>query len=177
MKVINLFGGPGTGKSTTAAGLFYAMKKSKLSVELVTEYAKEAVWERRVDLFDDQIYIFAKQQRRIARLKNHNIDWVITDSPIPLGLIYVKPEYTSKNFTNLVLEVFNEYENYNYILQRHFTYDPVGRNQKDELEAVRFDIKVKELLDTYSLPFEITPGGEIAIDKIMNEVVKPKISS
>jgi len=27
MKVINLFAGPGAGKSTTAAGLFYYMKK------------------------------------------------------------------------------------------------------------------------------------------------------
>lgn len=176
IKVINLFGGPGAGKSTTAAGLFYEMKKSKLSVELVTEYAKDAVWERRYDLFDDQIYIFAKQQRRISRLKNHKIDWVITDSPIPLGLIYVKPEHVSTIFADLVFEVFNSYENYNYLLQRHFTYDPVGRNQKDELEAVRFDVKVKDLLGARNVPFEIIPGGETAIDKIMNEVVLPKIS-
>lgn len=165
-----------THNSTTAAGLFYEMKKAKLSVELVTEYAKDAVWERRYDLFDDQIYIFAKQQRRIARLKNHNIDWVITDSPIPLGLIYVKPENVSKTFADLVLEVFNSYENYNYLLQRHFTYDPVGRNQKDEFEAVRFDVKVKDLLGANNVPFEVIHGGQIAIDKILNEVVKPSIS-
>ena len=82
MKVINLFGGPGVGKSTAAAGLFYEMKKRQLSVELVTEYAKDMVWENRQNILDDQIYIFAKQQRRIARLRDHHIDWVITDSPI-----------------------------------------------------------------------------------------------
>ena len=72
MQIVNLFGGPGSGKSTTAAGLFYEVKKLKLNVELVTEYAKDAVWEKRHNLLDDQIYIFAKQQRRISRLKRHN---------------------------------------------------------------------------------------------------------
>ena len=73
MKVINLFGGPGVGKSTTASGLFYEMKKARLEVELVTEYAKDAVWEGRTSLLDDQIYIFAKQQRRISRLAAHGV--------------------------------------------------------------------------------------------------------
>ena len=91
MKVLNIWGGPGIGKSTTAAGLFYEMKKLGLNVELVQEYAKDAVWEKRHNILDDQIYIFAKQQRRIARLAEHNIDWVITDSPIPLGLVYLRP--------------------------------------------------------------------------------------
>lgn len=176
MKVISFWGGPGSGKSTTAAGLFYEMKKAKCSVELVTEYAKDVVWERRHDLFDDQIYIFAKQQRRISRLKNHNIEWVVTDSPIPTGLIYVKPEHVSNIFSDLVIEVFNSYENYNYLLQRHFTYDPVGRNQKDEHEATRFDIKVKELLESRNIPVEVIYGGETAIDKIMKDVVLPRIS-
>jgi len=45
MKVINLFGGPGCGKSTAAAGLFHLMKSNHMSVELVNEFAKEIVWE------------------------------------------------------------------------------------------------------------------------------------
>ena len=92
MKVINLFGGPGVGKSTAAAGLFYEMKKRQLSVELVTEYAKDMVWEKRWNILDDQLYILAKQHRRIARLAEHGIEYVITDSPISLGLVYLKPE-------------------------------------------------------------------------------------
>lgn len=41
--VINLIGGPGSGKSTTAAGLFFRMKSMGVRCELVTEYAKELV--------------------------------------------------------------------------------------------------------------------------------------
>ena len=40
LKVINLFGAPGVGKSSAAAGLFYYMKRDGFSVEQVTEYAK-----------------------------------------------------------------------------------------------------------------------------------------
>ena len=55
MKVINLVGGPGCGKSTTAAGLFYELKRRDYSVELVTEYAKSRVWEDSLRTLNDQI--------------------------------------------------------------------------------------------------------------------------
>lgn len=174
MKVISLFGGPGVGKSTTAAGLFYEMKKQQLQVELVTEYAKDVVWERRQNLFDDQLYIFAKQQRRIARLKGHGIDWVITDSPIPIGLIYANLKEYGPSFPNLVMEVFNQYTNYNFLLSRNWKYNPIGRNQKNEEEATVFDRKVESLLNAWQVEFEHITAGEIAVDYIINNIVKSK---
>jgi AAA domain len=171
VQVINLFGGPGVGKSTAAAGLFYEMKKAQLRVELVTEYAKDAVWEQRYNILDDQIYIFAKQQRRISRLKDHGIDWVITDSPIPLGLVYLRPGVLGDSFPNVVMEVFNQSKNHNFLLQRSFRYDPVGRNQKDETEARIYDEKVQDLLSAYGVSVTSIPGGEMAVDFIMKNVV------
>ena len=47
---INLFGGPGVGKSTLAAGLFWFFKTNRLTlkhsyvIELVREFAKDLVW-------------------------------------------------------------------------------------------------------------------------------------
>ena len=171
MNVINLFGGPGSGKSTTAAGLFYEMKKRRFEVELVTEYAKDMVWEGRHNILDDQIYIFAKQQRRIARLRDHRVDWVITDSPIALGLVYLREgRFLTSNFNMLVMEVFNSFDNHNFLLQRNFEYNPVGRNQKDLEEASEYDRKVKDLLDTYDVPFQTILGGEKAVDHILAEI-------
>lgn len=43
--VVNLIGSPGTGKSTIASELFAKMKWEGFDVELVSEYAKELVWE------------------------------------------------------------------------------------------------------------------------------------
>jgi hypothetical protein len=177
MKIINIFGGPGCGKSTTAAGLFFEMKKMGLNVELVTEYAKDAVWERRYDLLDDQIYIFAKQHRRISRLIGHGIDWVITDSPIPLGLVYLRDGALSQAFPDLVMEVFGSYANYNFLLQRQWKYNPVGRNQKDEEEARIYDRRVSELLERWKMPVLTIPGGEVAVDKIIKDVVLKDILS
>lgn len=173
MQIINIWGGAGVGKSTAAAGLFYEMKKLQLNVELVTEYAKDATWEKRYNILDDQIYIFAKQHRRIARLVNSGVDWVITDSPIPLGLVYLREGVLSDNFPQLVMEVFNQYNNHNFLLQRSFGYNPVGRNQKDLEEAKLYDFKVKTILDDYKLPFDIVQGGEFAVNYIIEQVVTP----
>jgi AAA domain len=170
MKVLNLWGGPGTGKSTTAAGLFYAIKKTGANVELVGEYAKDLVYDRRTNILGDQIYIFAKQQRRIARLADHHMEWVITDSPIPLGLVYTQPGTLSDHFDQLVMEVFNQYENYNFLLQRNVIYNPVGRNQKNEQEAREFDHKVCELVAKHNINIENVVGGEPAVNTILQRI-------
>lgn len=170
MKVINIWGGPCTGKSTTASGLFFEMKKLGLEVELVQEYAKDMVWEQRHNVLGDQIYVFAKQQRRIARLVAHNISWVITDSPIALGLVYVKPDTLGDSFSNLVMETFNSYENYNFLLSRNVQYNPVGRNQKTEQEAVDFDVKVQNLMQKYDVAFRPVVGGEPAVPTILSAI-------
>ncbi len=59
--IVNLFGGPGAGKSTMAAGLFSELKWRGINCELATEYAKEKVWEESYAIFENQIYIFGKQ--------------------------------------------------------------------------------------------------------------------
>jgi hypothetical protein len=170
MRVINLWSGPCAGKSTTAAGLFYEMKKRGIEVELVTEYAKDLVWENRHNILEDQIYVFAKQQRRIARLKDHHIDWVITDSPIPLGLCYTKPGLLGNNFASLVLEVFDRYQNHNFFLTRRVPFNPVGRNQKTEQDALHLDEKILQLLNDHEISYEMVDGGEAAIPQILKHV-------
>ena len=81
MKVINFFGGPNSGKSTKAAGLFYKMNMAGYSVELVNEFAKECVWEDNVPMLKDQLYMLAHQHRKILRLEG-KVEYVITDSLI-----------------------------------------------------------------------------------------------
>ena len=56
--VVNLFGGPGAGKSTLMAYLFYKLKILGVEVEMSPEFAKDLVWEERFNYFDEQIYIF-----------------------------------------------------------------------------------------------------------------------
>ena len=43
--VVNLYGAPGSGKSTGAAYLFSRLKMNGVDCEYVPEFAKSAVWE------------------------------------------------------------------------------------------------------------------------------------
>ena len=43
--VINLFSGPGVGKSTTAAMVFAKLKMNGVDCEMALEFAKEKVWD------------------------------------------------------------------------------------------------------------------------------------
>jgi len=169
-KVINLFGGPGTGKSTTAAGLFAKMKLEHLEVEFVTEYAKDMTWEKRYNVLGDQLYMLAKQNRRLQRLKDQ-VDWVITDSSILVGMIYCPNDYLPNHFRNLLFEVYHEYENINVFFNRGTKYNPVGRNQTEE-DAKKIDKKIKDLLDQNSLPYHQLTVSPTVVDDLYKLVKK-----
>lgn len=126
MKVINLFAGPGSGKSTTCAGVFSKLKLAGVNCEMALEYAKDKVWEQSFHTLDNQIYIFGKQLHRLWRLKDQ-VDVVITDSPLLFSIIYDKT--CNEKFGALVLDQFNQFENINYFITRGNTYNPKGRMQ------------------------------------------------
>jgi hypothetical protein len=142
-KVINLFAGPGAGKSTTAAGLFFELKTRNIKCELVTEYAKDMTYEKRFNTLQDQLYILAKQNQRIKRLQGV-VDYIVTDSPLIIGLAYTPKDYFL-TFKPFVLDLFNSYNNENVFLMRTKKYQSYGRNQT-EAEAKEKDEDILNLL-------------------------------
>lgn len=137
--VINLIGGPCSGKSTTAAGVFYLLKKAGINCEMALEFAKDKVWEESFRTLDDQIYIFAKQYHKLWRLKN-KVDVIITDSPLLLSLYFDKEK--SYNFSNLILECYNKFDNVNYFLVPPQNYEESGRIQtKSEAREIGNELK------------------------------------
>jgi tRNA uridine 5-carbamoylmethylation protein Kti12 len=170
VKVINLFAGPGAGKSTTAAGLFHLMKIGGMNVELVTEYAKEMTWEKRHNILTDELYIFAKQHRRIRRLLGE-VDYVVTDSPILLCILYRQADYT-ETLDELILELWNSYENLNFFLRRTKPYSAVGRSQS-EAEARSIDEATRALLARLEVPYQEVIGDDGAAAAIFKKVKEP----
>jgi len=59
--IVNLFGGPGTGKSTLCADLFAKLKWRHTNCEMALEFAKDKVWEESFKVLDNQIYIFGQR--------------------------------------------------------------------------------------------------------------------
>jgi AAA domain len=146
LTVVNFFGGPGTGKSTTAAELFALMKKKHYRVEMIREIAKDHVWERRDNIFREQDYIFAHQHRLQRRLVGHDIDYVVLDSALLLGLFYA-PDDFPPSFRTFVKDVVDSYNNINIYLQRSdsIPYVEAGRNQTFE-QARMVDMQVYQYL-------------------------------
>lgn len=172
MKVINLYGGPGTGKSTTAADLFAKMKWNNINVELVNEYAKEITWEKRFEILEDQFYITAKQNRKLTRIKNQ-VEWAITDSPLLLALAYAKPDYLPNYFKPVIKELYDTYDNVNIFLIREKPYHAVGRSQTED-EARGIDQWVKEFLIGNGYMFHEVVANEHARDTIFDIIKEHK---
>lgn len=167
-KVINIFAGPGAGKSTTAARLFSEMKIRHMDVELVTEYAKELLAEGRMNvLLEDQIYITAKQARKIKRIED-KFKFIVTDAPIVQGLLY-KPHDYFTGFEPLIVEIFKTYNNYNFFLARKTKYDTNGRYQTED-QAKEIDVKLQEILTKHEIPFMIIEDITQAVDFILNNI-------
>jgi len=166
--VVNLFAGPGHGKSTTAANLFVKFKTLGVNAELAGEYAKDLTWSRRHHTLADQIYVFGKQHHRIYRLQQ-DCDLIIADSPILLGLAYTT-DYPSF-FHQTVKWAFDQYNNINFVLNRTKPYNPKGRNQT-ESEAESKHYQIGQILHQYNIPFESTTGDDEGAEFIFQTVKK-----
>lgn len=160
---INIFGGPGSGKSTNAARTFTAFKTKYMNVELVTEVAKDFVWEERTKTMEIQPYITMKQYRNLYRLKD-KVDFVITDAPLLLGAVYAR-EYAPDLPSSYELLIADLHEkmlspSINIMLTREHPYDSNGRYQT-ESEAMKIDDDIRRLLDEYNIEYINMPGDKI----------------
>lgn len=168
MLVINLWGAPGSGKSTTAAGLFFLMKINKWKVEQVTEFAKELVWDQHHSFFGDQMSIFSEQNRRVLRLQDHNLDCAITDSPLPLPAFYKEPGYLS-TFEPLVMEQFDRYNNLNYLLKRKHSFETIGRRH-NETQAMEIERSLEDFMIRLGIEYQVLEANPKTPQTIFDDV-------
>lgn len=167
--VVNLLGSPSAGKSTTMADLFARLKWEGIDCEMASEFAKDLVWEDRQETLSDQLYIFAKQNRKLHRLKG-KAQVIITDSPLLLSAFYNNKNFgISPKFNDLVLEKFNEYQNLNYYIHRQKKYNPNGRLQT-EAESNQIGIELKEMLDKYGVEYKEINGTHESVMGIVEEI-------
>lgn len=150
MKVVNVLGGPGIGKSTVASGLYFEAKCRGLNVELVTEVAKDLVWEGRSQALGNQAYIFGRQVQRIDRLKEKT-DLVITDSPFLLSAIYAPNDYPIE-WEKVVIDLWKKYDNHVLLLDRGPKFTEVGRVHNLQ-ESLEIDRKIAVLLAKHSIEY------------------------
>lgn len=167
--VVNLFGPPGCGKSTGAAYIFAMLKMHGVNCELVTEFAKDKTWEHNTTALSDQAYVFGKQCYRMSRCAEQ-VDVIVTDSPLLLNVIYNHNPVLGDSFNTTVLNVFNSYNNLNYMLHRVKQYNPIGRNQTEE-ESDKIGIEIENMLVKNSINFEKSSGDVSSYEGVVSDVL------
>jgi len=172
MYVINFFGGPGAGKSTAAAGLFYEMKKHWITSEYIQEYAKELVWSDNEHMLSEQNYIFAEQEHRLNRLRT-KVSVAITDSPLLLSSFYAPADYP-KSFHESVFDFFSTYDNLNILVKRSHEYSSIGRLQEQE-DADKISDKMEQYLQDNGIKYLSITASDASPTRIMTWLVDNKL--
>ena len=161
-EILNLLGGPGSGKSVNGLLLTGTLKKSGRKAEYASEFAKDAVWDKNFETLQDQIYVFAKQNKRLYRLVNQ-VDYVVTDTSLLLSLTYLNDStkkfvkdrsYWEKCFEDLIIETYNQYDNINFYCERgNWEYETIGRRQTLEESLVK-DNETLAILDKFEIKYQ-----------------------
>ena len=159
-QIITLYGGPGTGKSTTSAHMFAEMKQRGLSVELVREYVKKWAWQgRKISGYDEYLFV-GKQIHEEATLFG-KVDYIVTDKPLIMDIYYAERYANPSIARGIRTAVLSYYEaaakdghtHKHVFLRRSKPYDARGRYQ-DETTARSMDDEIRELL--ISIGFDFT---------------------
>jgi hypothetical protein len=169
-KVINMFGGPGAGKSVAAMELTARLKRAGKTAEYVTEVAKDLVHEDTTVLYRYQDWISAEQNRRQGRLIGQ-YEYIVTDSPLLLGIFYCPPNYYP-SFKQLILEKFWSYDNINFYLHRNSPYEAIGRYQ-DENGAKRLDLQIQSYLRHNGIQFQNITSDDNIGQNLMDAMFPP----
>ncbi len=152
--VVNMFAGPGAGKTTCAWQIASELKKRGYVTEYVPEYAKELVWDKNFDLLDGtlehQKQLLEEQSHRLDRLVGQ-VDFIVTDSPVLLNAIYYtgSPE-EKKGYTDEVYKRFASYNNFSVFIQRGKSFEQAGRIHDLE-QSLKIDQQIEDMLHDYNI--------------------------
>jgi len=172
---INLYGGPCSGKSTTASTIFAKLKnrfiedKINIHVELVQEYIKNWAYENRAPSGFDQVYVFAQQMHREDILLRNGVELIISDSPLLMNYAYgakqERPGY--KGLLQVVNEFEAQYPSIDIFLERgDRPYVAKGRYQTAE-QAKEMDDFILNTLKHYGKFHSISYDN---VDKIIGTI-------
>lgn len=176
--ILNLYGGPGTGKSTSAAYLYYLLKKDGINVELVREYVKDWAWEKRPITTYDQIYFLGKQVRRESMLYG-KVNYIVTDSPVMMNLFYAQkycPVSLAEGIRSATLSFYRQatedgHRHIHIFLNRTKPYIGEGRYQT-ESEARDMDVGIKRVLEDLKIPIVNSETSEDELAKTLFSIKK-----
>lgn len=121
-KIINLFGAPGSGKSTLSFAITADLKRRGKRVEHAREGVKEEYAKFGQTVFADQLKILSEQYSIQASFAD-NCDYVVTDGPILHSYIYAALIKTPRlkeckaEIQNLSLRLHRLFDNFDILVK------------------------------------------------------------
>lgn len=166
--VINLIGGPCSGKSTVAAELFARLKKMGIHCELVSEYIKDRIYEENKTMPSNQIAIFGMEHYNIST-KLGKVDVIVHDGSFLNNIIYKAGD--NKEFDDLIISEYKKFKNLDFFIKRgNIEFEDYGRihnlKQSKELDKI-----IKETYERYGLSY-IEVEARDAVDKMIPIILK-----
>lgn len=157
--MINLFGGPGIGKTTTAARVFVQLKMLGIETANPEEHAKLAIWKGRPDLLDQQLVILGQSWETLHALAD-KVDAVVMDSPLLLCSVYAG-DREGPHFHDTVADFHRRLPRLNFMLTRakDRAYSTTGRRE-DADTARALDTRIRAALAQRGEAFTELPSGE-----------------
>ena len=170
MLVVNIYGEPSAGKSTMAADVFASLKMMHVNCELVTEFAKDLVWDGNTKGMQNQAYLFGNQYYRLTRIED-SVDVAVVDSPLLLNIIYNHDKRLQWHFNEMVAYVDAQFDTLNVLLKcKNSSYESVGRVHSQD-ESIQIAKDIEFLLKTMNRDYIIT-NRENGCTRIVKEAMK-----
>lgn len=168
---VNFFGGPGSGKSTTAARTFSELKTKGFSVEYVREYIKDWAYIGRTANDFDQVYVTAKQMQAEYTVLSRGVDVVICECPVLMNCVYAdKINFPgTPELISLCKKFESAFPSLNIFLQRNHPYQEWGRFENEQ-EANQMAIAIKSFMDRHCPNYFCLLSGDLPT--IIDAVVK-----
>ena len=171
MLVIDIYGSPSSGKSTLATFLFSQLKMRNIKCELVTEFAKDLVWDNCYDALHDQAYLFGNQYHRLSRLEG-KVDVAIVDSPLMLNAIYNHNDRLGEQFNKLVIDVAKKFNSLSYFLKPFDnSFEEIGRVHSSN-ESKSISCRILKMLNDENIDFKTIDHDEKTYMNIVDDVVR-----
>lgn len=151
-RVIQLYAGPGAGKSTLAAQIFAELKQRGKSVELIHEFVKAWAWDNIRILPHHTSILYGNQFQLEAQLYG-KVEYLVTDSPVDLRVVFER-HYGNHERAEIFRQLWESdralvadvAEFFPVIVSREKPYDNRGRYES-ETGARELDDVIRNYLD------------------------------